>query len=52
MVERLFGQKYGIHNSEQMAKKLKELDVSILLGVNTFDPELQKSFVGHGDSKF
>ena len=43
-VKRLFWE-YGIHNSREMAKKLKELDVSVLIWLHSFDDELQKRCV-------
>ena len=46
VVERIYW-RYGIHTSEELAKKLKELDVSILLWLNSFDPQKQKEFVWH-----
>jgi hypothetical protein len=43
MVEKLYGQ-YGLHTSEALCKKLKDLDVSVLLGFNSFDRDLQKKY--------
>ena len=37
---------YGINSGQELADKLKELDVSILLGFNSFDKETQESYVG------
>jgi len=50
MVDRIYG-KYWLHTSEDLAKKLKELDVSILLWLNSFDPQKQKEFVWHWNDK-
>lgn len=37
---------YGISNGEELAKELKKLNVSILLGFNSFDTEIQDKMVG------
>ena len=36
--------KYWINNSKELCDELKRLDVSILLSVNSFDPEIQKKY--------
>ncbi|MBU2615765.1 MAG: radical SAM protein [Nanoarchaeota archaeon] len=41
-----YNSQYGINNGKELAKKLKELDVSILLGFNSFDKETQENYVG------
>jgi MoaA/NifB/PqqE/SkfB family radical SAM enzyme len=41
-----FNSHYGINSGKDLAKKLKELDVSILLGFNSFNQEVQDSYVG------
>lgn len=46
VVERVYW-RFWIHTSEELVKKLKELDVSILLWLNSFDPKKQKEFVWH-----
>lgn len=37
---------YGIKTGKQLVKKLKELDVSILLGFNSFNQQIQNHMVG------
>jgi len=37
---------YGINNGTQLIAELKRLDVSILLGFNSFDPAIQDKMVG------
>jgi len=37
---------YGIETAERLVRMLKELDVSILLGFNSFDEETQTNFIG------
>jgi hypothetical protein len=41
-----YNSEYGIQTGQQLAYGLKELDVSILLGFNSFDVETQGSYVG------
>lgn len=43
LVKENFG-KYWINNSKELCKELKRLDVSILLSLNSFDPEIQKRY--------
>jgi MoaA/NifB/PqqE/SkfB family radical SAM enzyme len=44
LVKRYYGH-HGITTGKQLAKKLRELDVSILLGFNSFDTKIQNSMV-------
>ena len=50
-IERIYGW-YWIHTSEELANKLKELDVSILIWLNSFDPQKQKEYVWHWKGNF
>ncbi|MFA4960065.1 MAG: radical SAM protein [Candidatus Pacearchaeota archaeon] len=45
LVERYYSS-YGIHTGEELVKELKKLNVSILLGFNSFDSEIQDKMVG------
>ncbi len=45
-VEKYFGQ-YGFYDSHQLMRFLKDHKVSILLGFNSFDPEMQGHFIGY-----
>jgi len=42
---RKFNSQYGINNGRELATELKRLDVSILLGFNSFNYEMQEKFV-------
>lgn len=44
-----FNSQYGINNGQELAAELKSLDVSILLGFNSFDYEMQEKFVNSGN---
>jgi MoaA/NifB/PqqE/SkfB family radical SAM enzyme len=44
-----YNSQYGINNGQELADKLKELDVSILIGFNSFDKETQNEYVGGTD---
>lgn len=37
---------YGINSGKDLAERLSKMDVSILLGFNSFDKEMQESYVG------
>ena len=43
---KVYNSHLGINSGQALADKLKELDVSILLGFNSFDKELQEHYVG------
>jgi hypothetical protein len=43
---KIYNQEYGIETSEQLVKELKKLNVTILLGFNTFNDRFQGEFVG------
>lgn len=45
LTNKYFGQ-YGIKTADQLVERLKDLDVSILLGFNSFRKEIQEDFVG------
>lgn len=46
-----FNSQYGITNGEELAQELKKLDTSILLGFNSFDKNMQESFINSGNLK-
>lgn len=41
-----FNKHYGINSGQELAERLQELDVSILLGFNSFDKKMQDAYVG------
>src|SRR3990167_8540552 len=41
-----YNSQYGINSGQDLADRLKELDVSILLGFNSFDKTMQENFIG------
>jgi len=41
-----FNEQYGINSGKDLAARLKKLNVSILLGFNSFNREMQETFVG------
>ncbi|RLE38530.1 hypothetical protein DRJ17_03755 [Candidatus Woesearchaeota archaeon] len=42
---------YGISSGQDLANRLKELDISILLGFNSFNREVQESYIGNDNIK-
>ena len=46
LVKKYYGH-HGIKTGKQLAEKLRELDVSILLGFNSFDPKVQDWMVSY-----
>lgn len=46
-----FNYQYGITDGNELALELKKLEVSILLGFNSFNNEMQNEFVGASHSK-
>lgn len=43
---KLYNEEYGIKTAKQLVKEIKKLNVSILLGFNSFDKEMQDRFTG------
>ncbi|MBD3355439.1 radical SAM protein [Candidatus Woesearchaeota archaeon] len=41
-----YNSQYEVNSGQELADRLKELDISVLLGFNSFDREMQESFVG------
>lgn len=50
-VIKYFG-KYGINTGEELSNELKKLNVSIMLGFNSFDSVAQNKMVGRKDSNY
>ena len=46
-----YNSQYGINSGQDLADRLKELDVSILLGFNSFDKTMQENFIGNDQIK-
>ena len=46
-----YNSEYGINNGKELAEELEKLDVSVLLGFNSFDKEMQEKFINSGHSK-
>ncbi len=51
LTEKFFGHQ-GIKNSNQLIETLNDLEVSILLGFNSFHPNIQEDFVGLNKRKW
>ena len=49
---RKYNKQYGITSAIALAEKLKELDVSVLLGFNSFRKSLQEAFIGGDKGRF
>lgn len=50
LTAKYFG-KYGLIHADQLADKLRKMDVSILLGFNSFKSDVQEAFVGGASAK-
>lgn len=42
-----YNSRYGINSGQELADRLKKLDVSILLGFNSFEKDMQEEFIGN-----